>query len=626
MDELKACETELSSVLGQNGAALEGLVPLAADPKKLARYVSDRLTDGGADMFVFTGALNTTDNSSFRKLFYELIGSLEQSVKADSEHSGLRPKIRVKSLDDLGGGYKGYCFSFGGKRFIALPDASLTGKDSMELIADGFSKAQDVFVQQREQYPEGIAYYDAKGVEADAEANRSISSEQMKPKKKQGFWASLFPQKDDTPAQKGRKIAVLIAIVAFIGAGFYVLDFFVIGPAKNNAITSEIQQIAYRNSDPDGDGVSDGSEQDWDALKEINKEIVGWIKIPDTVIDYPVLEHKGDDRYNQYYLERSYKKNGTEYGSIFVDYRSTDSTRSRNVIMNGHNMRDGSQFHSLLSYSHEGSLKADLAYYQKHPVITFNTPDGDAKYKIISIFKTSTRYEHGEFFNYMQGEFNSDAEFMNFVYNLRIRSMINTPVTCNEGDQIITLSTCCYEFYEWRCVVVARKVRPGEDPSVDVKLAELNPSPLFPDVYYERYGGERPDPGTFKTAYAKGKIGWYDGKGDLQGSEDLTATIASNPTEPPTEKPKPGDPKPTDPPTITYYPVIFHNCDGSQYAAYSVKEGDPVPIPSGTPQLPHDDYYIYTFTGWDLDIDGVNINALNVGLDIYPKFDAKPKE
>lgn len=619
---LRSSQQELRAVLEREGIELRQLAELPASPSKLASSVGIELNNGSADMFIFMNALSTTDHSSFRKLFFELIAALEGSVK--NEDKNLTPKLKVNSVGDLGNDYKGYCFSLRGKRFLALPAASLCGKDDAELLSEALIKAQSVFDRQRERYPEGVAFYDKNGNEADPEKNRSAVTEAVQPKKKEGFFRSFIPMKGDSTKQKVRKIVVLVAIAAFLGALYYVLDFYIFGPMQNNAVTSEIQSIAYKN-DSDGDTEKDGPAQDWEALKKINEEIVGWITIPDTVIDYPVLEHIGDDRYNQYYIKRTYKKVSSEYGSIFVDYRSTDSTRSRNVIMHGHDMLDGSMFAGLLKYSPKGDLKGDLDYYRDHPLIIFNTPDGDAKYKIISVFKTSTRYEHGEFFNYMQGEFNSDAEFMNFVYNMRIRSMFDIPVTVNEDDQIITLSTCCYEFYEWRCVVVARKVRPGEDENVDVQLATRNDSPLFPDVYYERYGGERPDPGTFKTANAKGKISWYDGKGNLEGSEALTATLAANPTEPPTEKPKPGETQPTEPPAITYYQVIFRNYDGSQFDAYNVKEGDPLPTPSGTPTMPEDEYFTYKFTGWNLDVEGVDFEHLNVGLDIYPTFDAIPK-
>ena len=618
--------SELSSALSVDGVELQHTTECAADAKKLSKAIFEKLDSSDSDLFLFVNALSTTDNSSFRKLFYRAIENIEANIPRDDEHRDLTPKLKVSSLGDLGNGYKGYCFSYSGKRFIALPCASLTGKGIKELIRGSIADANDVFAKNAERYPAGVAFFDPQGKEVDPELNQIDVSAAPAAPKKQGFFRSFIPQKEDTKKQKIRKVVVLIAIVAFIGALIYVLEFYIFGPMRNDAVTSEIQTIAH-NKDKDGN-ESDGPEQDWDALKEINEEIVGWITIPDTKIDYPVMYHEGDDRYNQYYLKRTYKEESSEYGSIFIDYRSTEGEKSRNVIMHGHDMLDGSMFAGLLGYSPKGDLDGDLEFYQDHPVVTFNTPDGDAKYKIISVFKTSTRYEHGEFFNYMQGDFNSDAEFMNFVYNMRVRSFFDIPVTCNEGDQIITLSTCCYEFYQWRLVVVARKVRPGEDTNVDVNLASHNSEPLFPDVYYSRYGGTRPETETFKSANAKGLIDWYDGKGNLEGSEDLTATVESNPTEPPTDPPKKekNTPKPTDPPPAIYYPVTYHNYDGSQYAAYNVKEGDPVPTPSGTPVIPEDDYYTYEFKGWDKSVEGVDFDHLNVGIDIYPKFDAIRKE
>ena len=621
-EAITAAKDGITASLEQHGVSLNHITETSA--KDIAPTVMNTMAAGSADMFIIAGALENSDDNTFRKNFYDLIRQLEERVVIDEDHKGYDAKLKINSLPDLGGA-KGYCFSLCGARFIALPNISQAGLEPAALIAAAAAKADDVFTSLRDTCPEGVTYTDKNGQPADAELNRTVTLSELKPRKKQGFFASFFPQKEDTKKQKIRKIVVLIAIVVFIGALYYVLDFYIFGPMRNNAITSEIQSIAYNKKDDGGSEDKNGPAQDWDALKDINDEIVGWITIPDTVVDYPVLEHIGDDRYNQYYIDKSYKKDGTEFGSIFIDYRSTDSTKSRNVIMHGHNMRDGSQFHTMLNYSHEGDLDGDLDYYREHPVIIFNTPDGDAKYKIISVFKTSTRYEHGEFFNYMQGEFNSDAEFMNFVYNTRIRSMFDIPVTVNEKDQIITLSTCCYEFYQWRCVIVARKVRPGEDEKVDVDLADNNPDPLFPDVYYERYGGTRPDPGTFKKAYAAGKVSWYDGKGNLEGSEDLTATLAANPTEPPTEKPKPGETKATEPPAVVYYQVIYRNMDGSQFAAYNVKEGDPLPKPDGTPTMAEDDTYRYEFAGWNLDIAGVDFEHLNVGLDIYPIFNSIPK-
>lgn len=601
-DSLDLSFNRLRAGMKEQGYEIQYKTDLALDPRKISEALHMSLSSDSPDIFIFSNALYTSDSSSFKSAFYEFITTQEAMLSVDGEHENTTPKIKIFSLGNLGYGYKGYCFRIYEKIFIALPYASLVQEDIASFIPRAVAKAMDIIDENREAYPDGIAF--------------KTNDTEQPVKEKEGFIRSFFPHKGDEKATKVRKVIVLIAIIAFLGALVYVVDYFIIAPWQNNSINAEIQELAYSSNT--GETTADGdpvSEQDWDALKKVNKEIVGWIRIDNTKIDYPVLEHKGDDVTSQYYLKHTYKKDYSDYGSIFVDYRCPDSVNSKNVILHGHNMQDGSMFHELTNYTNE--LKGNLDYYKEHPVITFNTPDGDAKWKIISVFKTSTLYAHGEFFNYMQGEFNSDAEFMNFVYNMRIRSMFDIPVMVNEDDQILTLSTCTYDFTQWRLVVVARKMRAGEDENVDVQLATRNSSPLFPDVYYSRYGGTRPDPLTFKTANARGLVSWYDGKGDLNGSEDLTATIASNPTEPPTSK---DGTTATQPSVITYYTVTYRNYDGSQYAAYTVQEGSAVPIPDGTPVMPEDDYYYYVFKEWNFNVDGVNFDALNTSLEIYPTF------
>jgi sortase B len=604
----------LSIRLRENNIDVQYKTELSAEPNKIASAVRESLSSEPSDIFLFANALCTSDSSSFKELFYELISELEGSLAAEQKDAAKQtgtPKIKIFSLGDMGGCYKGYCFLYQEKLFIAVPYTHLTERTMEDLLTFAVEKAEDVIEQNRAAYPEGVVYL------TDAETKAKHQ--------KEGFFRSFIPHKGDTRASIIRKIVVLVAIVAFIGALIYVVDYFVVAPMQNAAISSEIQEIAYRRKDNTAETTAEGEtlpEQDWDALKKINSEIVGWIRIDNTPIDYPVLWNKKDDQNYQHYLKHNVKGESDDYGAIFVDYRDKQGTASKNIILHGHNMLNGSMFHELVNYSDE--FKPKLEYYKKHSVITFNTPEGDAKWKIISVFKTSTLYAHGEFFNYMQADFNSDAEFMNFVYNLRVRSMFNIPVTVNEDDQILTLSTCSYEFTGFRTVVVARKVRPGEDENVDVQLASVNSSPLYPEVYYEANGGTRPDPLTFKTAYAKGLVNWYDGKGDLEGSEDLTATLAANPTEPPTQKNSGSATAPTVPDVVTYYQVIYRNMDGSQFAAYSVREGDPVPVPEDTPVY-EDQFFNYYFQGWDYDIAGVDINALNTSLEIYPIFNPVAK-
>lgn len=599
--ELAANFDLLNTALAEQGVIAQHMTDVAADPKKLCAAVNSSQDEDAAQICLFANALNTTDSSSFKRLFYELIAELESKLTADEEHEGMIPKLKIFSLGDLGGGYKGYCFRAEGRIFIVAPYASLTGLNAVDLLCTAVETAVEVLSSKREEYPGGVAYVPASKAAVKA-------AHQKEP-----FLRSFIPHKGDRGRDVVRKVVVLVAIAAFIVSAGYLISVVTAG-MENDISNTKIQQIAHPDGSGTGETTSDGEplpSEDWDALKAINDEIVGWVELKGTPINYPVLLHEGDDENYQYYIDHTYEKERSNYGSIFVDYRSTEGVNSKNVTLHGHNMLNGSMFHELVNYAESHSFTPKLDYYKEHAVISFNTPEGDSQWKVISVFKTNTYFIHGEFFNYMQGSFNSDAEFMNFVYNVRIRSMFNTPVTVNENDRLLTLSTCSYEFTGFRTVVVARKVRPDEDPNVDVELATVNSSPLYPNIYYTTFGGYRPNPLTFKTAYEMGSISWYDGKGNLEGSEDLTGTIASNPL--------PGYHM-DGTPIYSYYIVTYRNYDDSQIAAYTVRKGDPVPIPDVVPSY-EDDKYIYKFVKWNTDIEGVDFGALNANITIYPIYE-----
>ena len=165
-------------------------------------------------------------------------------------------------------------------------------------------------------------------------------------------------------------------------------------------------------------------------------------------------------------------------------------------------MNNGSMFAHICKF-------ADLSFYKSTPVFTFDTIKSKNKWKIISVFKTNANPEHGELFPYLTSNFKNKDSFLEYIYKVKIRSIIDTPVDVNENDELITLSTCSYELKDFRTVVVARKVRDGEDISVDVAQAKYNPSPLYPDAYYSKYGGAKPDVTSFKESLKAGKLSWY---------------------------------------------------------------------------------------------------------------------
>lgn len=590
-DKLSESFNDIAKTLYHNDYKVKYQTNITGNSKKINTALETSLSDNDLSCFIFANALDTKDSTSFKNQFSEFITNQEANLNTDTNQKGA-PKIKITTLGDFGNGYKGYCFKLHDKTFIVLPKASLCNKDNISLLLNGLNSAKITLARLEKETTDGISYLSQKKV-------------------KKPLLKRIFPQKEDDNKEKTKKIITLIASLVLIVAIGYLINYFIIAPMLNRQVNSEIQTIAHNVTKVTDSGPS----QDWDALKEINDEIVGWITMDDTEIDYPVLEHIGDDQDSQYYLYRTYKKDWSVYGSCFVDYRSTESVHSKNVIIHGHNMNDGSMFHALLDY---GGLDGDLDFYKEHPIVKFNTPEGDAEWKIFSVFKTNTLYSHGEFFNYMQGSFNSDAEFMNFVYNCKIRSLFDIPVTVNEDDQILTLSTCSYEYSNFRTVVVARKVRQGEKGTVNVDKATYNENVVFPEIYYSRNGGERPEVLTFKKANQKGLISWYDGKGNLKGDETLTGTVIANPTESPGDKGNSNN-RPNNA-TYTFYTVNFLNYDGSIFYSTTVKEGDPVPYPDSNPTIPDDDYYTYNFKGWQT--EGFDLDHCYYGMDIAPDFEA----
>lgn len=583
VEELNSKFDDIANKLNENDVKIIFKTEVELNAKRLTDALNESIgMDENVDVFIVANLLDSQDNSSFKEYFAEFVAQQEQIIQKNDdeseEHPGKCKKVKIYSLGDLGNGYRGFCFSVNDKKIIALPSAELAGAPIDELIEKGVLKAFEVFKSKESDNDDGCVYADGE------------------PRKKQSFWASVFPQKGDKPFAIVRKLIVIIAALAFLVTAGYLINDLVIQPLLNKQIQSEVQNIFYEEEkvDEQGNVVKEG--KNWEKLAKINKEIVAWIQIDNTKIDYPVLDHNEDNSYSQYYLNRNYKKEYSDYGSIFLDYRSIQGVDSKNVIVHGHHMNDGSMFGDLMEYAPR--YEGDLDFYKSAPTISFDTPEGDREYKIISVFKTNTLYAHGKFFNYMQGTFESDAEFMNFVYNVRERSLFDIPVTINENDQILTLSTCSYEYTSFRTVVVARLVREGESASVDTSLATINKDALWPDVYYSSRGGTKPKVTTFQTAYKAGEIDWYDGDG-VTGKETLTLTEATNPTEPPTNADGSVDDK-----YLPKYTIKFINYDGSEISTQQVIEGHDAVVPPD-PVKPEDADAYYVFKGWGLDTTNV---------------------
>lgn len=183
-------------------------------------------------------------------------------------------------------------------------------------------------------------------------------------------------------------------------------------------------------------------------LQEQNTDIVGWLEIENTNINYPVLQ--GTD--NSYYMTHNYKKENSKNGAIFLDANYNWNIPSNNLLIYGHNLGNGMMFQELLKYEKK-------SFYSQHPVIRFTTAEEDAQYEIISVFKSRVYYKSEKnvfrYYHFINNE--SEKEYNQFVKNAKNASLYAIDATASYGDQLITLSTCSYYVEDGRFAVVGRK-------------------------------------------------------------------------------------------------------------------------------------------------------------------------
>ncbi|MFT8887199.1 MAG: class B sortase [Ethanoligenens sp.] len=197
------------------------------------------------------------------------------------------------------------------------------------------------------------------------------------------------------------------------------------------------------------------------SAQQKNSDVIGWLTVPGTDLDMPIV-HTAD---NNYYLTHNLEKQTYKKGQPFLDYRNDPENLGHNSIIYGHNMGDGQLFGELKQFK-------DLNFLNQHPVLYFGTAATDRYWKIFAVYTTDVN------FYYINTDFPTDNDFSNLVDRMRAQSLFNTNVDVAPIDKILTLSTCTYEFNDARFVIEARLVRPGE--SYDVAPAVDNPSPASP--------------------------------------------------------------------------------------------------------------------------------------------------
>ena len=182
-------------------------------------------------------------------------------------------------------------------------------------------------------------------------------------------------------------------------------------------------------------------------LAKQNPDLVGWLTIPDTVVDYPVMYREDD---NDFYLEHNFEKNDDINGLLVLDNRCTDKGDGINSLIHGHNMKSGAMFAALLQYR-------DQKFYGSHKVITFSTLYEERNYEVLAVFRAKVNNEEEQdfhFYDYINIE--TKEAFDSYVQAVKNRSLYDTEVLAEYGDKLITLSTCESADENGRLIVVGR--------------------------------------------------------------------------------------------------------------------------------------------------------------------------
>lgn len=219
---------------------------------------------------------------------------------------------------------------------------------------------------------------------------------------------------------------------------------------KNIALTTpETPETPVIHYDDDTADTLPDILPEYQTLYSLNKRLIGWVKIDDTYIDYPVLQTVNND----YYLNHNFDQEEDKNGSIFLDKDCSIYPRSTNLILYGHHMRSGRMFGQLNKYSSE-------KFYKEHKYIQFDTIYEKGTYEVMYVFRSKIYEESEIVFKYYQfTDAVSETEFESNMMQMADMSLYDTGVSAEYGDELLTLSTCDYYTSDGRFVVVAKKIR-----------------------------------------------------------------------------------------------------------------------------------------------------------------------
>lgn len=291
---------------------------------------------------------------------------------------------------------------------------------------------------------------------------------------------------------KFRAFLLAICIIIFIFSASFVVKHFIEINNNKNAYKDLSELVVSTTAE--NNEIEEEQVPDYSALIEENSDLVGWITVPNTEINHPVVKYTDND----YYLNHSFEKKYDYRGAIFMDYRNDSANLDSNTIIYGHNAYDTTMFSELVQYE-------DIEFYKNSPVIEFNTLEANYKWKIYGVFITNATAseDNGYIFNYIYPYMDGE-NFNGFIEEVNKRRLYTTDVDITDDDKMLVLSTCVRALdltnkygkttyrANARLVILARMVRDGESAEVNVDNAYVNENPKYPQLWYDKYGLTNP--------------------------------------------------------------------------------------------------------------------------------------
>ncbi|MDR0357448.1 MAG: class B sortase [Clostridiales Family XIII bacterium] len=248
-------------------------------------------------------------------------------------------------------------------------------------------------------------------------------------------------------------LGIIVCVIVFALSAYIVVSYISEGK-KSEAEFEELRKLPEVKAEESADKYEDIAEK-YRILLKRNADFVGWLRVYDTDIDYPVMQ---TPREQEYYLHRNFDKEYSRAGTLFAAAGGDIGRPSDVIIVYGHKMKNGSMFGKL-------SKVSDPDFYEGHRFIRFDTLNERRSYLIFCVYKTAVNTgEASEYRYYDRVDFEDEAAFDDFIAEAERRQYFDTGVRATYGDEILLLSTCEGAGDNGRLVAMAKRIPNEEAP------------------------------------------------------------------------------------------------------------------------------------------------------------------